>query len=764
MSENIKKLDILKQKLNQELSKKDSDNSLILNLSHQIAALDENSMRFTVDAGMIDRLGRELVGRHETAVAELVKNAYDADATTVAIHFNNTDNFNGQVIIDDNGLGMDREQLKKGFMTISSTDKIHNPKSFRYQRVRAGQKGIGRFSTQRIGKKLTIITQTNKSQNAIKLVVDWHDYDIDENLLLITNSISEVEKTKKEGTTLIIDEVRDIWSLQMIKKTFTFISELLQPFPLSDRLEQSNNDLGFKVNIYKDSNLIIDEESAFFQHALAQIEAYVDEEGHGFYSFFSEKLNIPEEIFLIGKEERDTPFKILKNIHFKAYYFIWNAGYIPKGVEKSVRENARKNGGIRLYRNGFRVLPYGEPNNDWLRLDASAVRNTIIAPHGNMNFFGFVEVVDKNGELFQEQSSREGLIENTALEELRDFIYKVIVDVAIRVSSYRDRKGIAAQKGFERKSSRDILKEIKVQVVDIITKSENEVFVNPLKENRTDLVEKLRVIEKSIIEVENTSDSEQIEIESIKKELLKEIQLLRILAGIGQAIGEFIHEIDHYQPALKYDAEYLNNSITTEIGKQTGKRLLENISSLNVYTSYFRDAISNNVNRELEPIELRIPIQKFVDNIAPDLKRSQIDFIGPLYNGYNLFTCPMHISEWASILFNLYTNAKKAIKKSHNKGKISIVAGKFDEIVFVEFHDNGIGIPDKNKESIFDAFYTTSSPTGINANEIQEITGTGLGLKIVKDIIEGYGGRIFVGKTQEHFSTNIRIELPKQKI
>lgn len=764
MSENNNTLSSLKEQLNRELSKKDSDNTIILNLSHQIAALDDKSIRFTVDAGMIDRLGRELVGRHETAVAELVKNAFDADATLVNINFNNTDKLNGQVIIDDNGLGMDLDQLRKGFMTISSTDKIHNPKSFRYQRVRAGQKGIGRFSTQRIGKKLTIITQTINSKNAIKLVVDWHDYDIDENLFLITNSINEVEKTKKEGTTLIIDEVREIWTLNMIKKTFTFISELLQPFPLSDRLEQGQNDPGFKVNIYKDSNLIIDEESAFFQHALAQIEAYVDEEGHGFYSFNSERLNIPEEVFLIGKEERDTPFEELKNIHFKAYYFIWQSGYIPKGVEKSVRENARRNGGIRLYRNGFRVLPYGEPNNDWLRLDASAVRNTVIAPHGNMNFFGFVEVVDKNGELFQEQSSREGLIENNALEELRDFVYKVIVDVAIRVSNYRDRKGVAAQKGFERKSSRDILKDIKVQVEDIIIKSENEVLEIYSNDKKTNLVEKLRDIEKSIIEVENTSESERVEIETIKKELLKEIQLLRILAGLGQTIGEFIHEIDHYQPALKYDAEFLYNSITTNIGKETGERLLENISSLNVYTSYFRDAISNNVNRELEPIELRIPIQKFVDNIAPDLKRSQIEFIGPIFNGYNLFTCPMHISEWASILFNLYTNSKKAIKKSKNKGIISIVAGKLDEMVFVEFLDNGVGIPEKNKESIFEAFYTTSSPTGIDANEIQEATGTGLGLKIVKDIIEGYGGRIFVGISPKNFSTNIRIELPKQKI
>lgn len=763
MSHNIRTIDQLKEELNKELLKKDSDNSVILALSHEIASLDKTTVRFSVDAGMINRLGRELVGRHETAVAELVKNAYDADATIVNISFNNTDTPGGQVVIDDNGLGMDLDQLLKGFMTISSTDKIHNPKSARYGRVRAGQKGIGRFSTQRIGKRLTIITQTIQSAKALKLEVDWDKYEIDGNLFLITNSVDEVDKIKEEGTTLFINEVRDIWSLTMIKKTFTFISDLLQPFPLSDRLEQSQNDPGFKVNFLKDSNLIIDEESAFFQHSLAQIEGFIGEDRQGYYSMSSDKLNIPEEVFMIGREERDTPYLFLKNVHFKAYYFVWNAGYIPKGVEKHVRENARKNGGIRLYRNGFRVLPYGEPNNDWLRLDASAVRNTIIAPHGNMNFFGFVEVVDKGGDLFQEQSSREGLLENEALEELRDFIYKVVTDVAIRVSSFRDRKGLAAQKDYERKSSYDIIKQVKSQVEEIISITNTDVNTLPKSEQQTKFVEKLKDIEKSIVDIEKTSESERIELEVKTKELLKEVQLLRILAGLGQAIGEFIHEIDHYQPALKYDAEFLTDSIESEIGKTTGERLLQNISALNVYTSYFKDAISNNVNRELEPIEVRIPIQKFLSNILPDLQRSQIELVGPYFNGYNLFTCPMHISEWASILFNLYTNAKKAIKRSRKDGRISIIAGTTDQFIYMEFMDNGIGIPEADRADIFDAFFTTSAPSGINANEIQEATGTGLGLKIVKDIVEGYGGRIFVQDSPSGYKTTIRIELPKLK-
>ena len=80
----------LKNKLAKEVQKERSDNNVILSLSHEIAKLDESQVRFSVDAGIINRLGKELVGRHETAVSELVKNAYDADSTEVKLIFDNS--------------------------------------------------------------------------------------------------------------------------------------------------------------------------------------------------------------------------------------------------------------------------------------------------------------------------------------------------------------------------------------------------------------------------------------------------------------------------------------------------------------------------------------------------------------------------------------------------------------------------------------------------------------------------------------------------
>ena len=760
------KLIDLKKRLSEEIQKENSDNNIILSLSNEIANLDKDIVRFSVDAGVINRLGKELVGRHETAVSELVKNAYDADALTVDLYFENCDNPGGRISIIDSGLGMNREQLIKGFMTISSSDKYHNPKSPRYIRTRAGQKGIGRFATQRIGQLLTIITQTKESSKALKVTIDWDKYEIDSNLLFITNTIEEIEKQKEEGTTLIIDNVRDSWSDAMINRAYKYISDLLQPFPLSDRLEISQNDPGFKVTFFRNGSIIVDENSAFFQHALAEIEAYVDEDGQGYYSFQSKKLSIPEEVYLIGKKERDDKFIDLRNIHLRAYYFIYNSNkssFIPKTINTYILENAKENGGIRLYRNGFRVLPYAEKDDDWLGLDASMRRRSIIAPHSNLHFFGFTEVIDKDGDNFQELSSREGLLETNSLKELKDFGYKVLTDVAIKISQIRERKGKAGQKDWDKKSSAEILKEVQKEVNEIITE-ERSVFDEVNKDSEGNFSVKLKTVTEKLQELEVAREEETVEQEHKRQELLKEIQLLRILAGLGLTIGEFVHEINHYEPALKYDAEYLTSLTTDSEGINAGNRLQNNLNAFTVYTSFFRDAISRNVNRELAPVDLRESVSSFIDVITPDLERSKIKMDDTVYVGYNLLTCPMHLSEWASILFNLYTNAKKAIYKISNSGKINIAVGKFNNKIYLEFSDNGIGIPSNKEEEIFEAFYTTSNPTGSNSSQLAELTGTGLGLKIVKDIIEGYGGEIFVTKPKNDFSTTIRIELPKTDI
>lgn len=90
---------------------------------------------------------------------------------------------------------MTRDQLINGFMRISSSQ-IHEPISPLYKRNRAGKKGIGRFSAQRLGNNLTIITQTKDSENALKIIVNWDKYLMDDDIFFVSNKIEEIPKEK----------------------------------------------------------------------------------------------------------------------------------------------------------------------------------------------------------------------------------------------------------------------------------------------------------------------------------------------------------------------------------------------------------------------------------------------------------------------------------------------------------------------------------------------------------------------------------------
>ena len=179
--------------------------------------------------------------------------------------------------------------------------------------------------------------------------------------------------------------------------------------------------------------------------------------------------------------------------------------------------------------------------------------------------------------------------------------------------------------------------------------------------------------------------------------------------------------------------------------------------------SYFNNVVSQNVIRKLKPIELRTVVRPFVNTMKDDAAKSGILFSEPIYRGFGLYTKPMHPSEWSSILFNFYTNSKKAIKQTVSKdGLIGIECGEENGLVYLEFSDTGIGIPKENEEDIFIEFYTTTSQSDLtDFDDNTQIAGTGLGLKIVKDIVKSYRGSIAVVSPKEKYSTCIRVEIPK---
>ena len=402
---------------------------------------------FTVDAGLIQRLGYELVGRAETAVSELIKNSYDADATQVIVDFIDSQERGGALIITDNGIGMNMKQLLDGFMRISSTDKLHNPQSIRFKRTKAGKKGIGRFAAQRLGEELVIVTQTKESGLAIKITIDWNKYVFDKDISSITFPVEFIPKEQDEGTTLRINNLREKWTDAAIKRVFRYVLELFQPDYLSERSKIDNlaiqNEQSFKVSFYQTINgrrePFLNEQLSVFDKSLAVIEGCINQSHLGQVTVSSSSLNLNDTMEIEFSDDVKE-FSELSDVYFKIHYFIYNRPqYYNAGISSvdlnKIQELSKTASGVRLYRNGFRVLPYGEPTDDWTNIDKrwSSESGRVNVPMGNKNLFGFVEIIDPNGSVFEETASREGLIENDAFKQLSDFINKALVAARGRI-------------------------------------------------------------------------------------------------------------------------------------------------------------------------------------------------------------------------------------------------------------------------------------------------------------------------------------------
>ena len=700
-----------------------------------------------------------MVGRAETAVSELIKNSYDADATVVDVDFINVSTQGGSLIISDNGLGMTKQQLINGFMRISSTDKLHNPTSIRFNRTKAGKKGIGRFAAQRLGERLILVTQTKESTNAIQIEIDWDKYSIDKDITAITFPIRNIPKEKVEGTTIKIHGLREKWTEASIKRIYRYVLDLFQPDYLSERSKVDNlaiqNEETFKVNFNLVSNegkrSFLNDQISVFNKSLAIFEGYVDKNHHGIITIKSESLDIDDTMEITYKDEENN-YSALTDVYFKIHYFIYDRpiyyGDRISGPElKKIQELSKTASGVRLYRNGFRVLPYGEPKDDWTNIDKrwSTESGKINIPLNNQNLFGFVEIIDPTGNIFEETASREGLIENDAFNQLSDFINKSLIAargrIAERIKVFKEKQNTDdfTQDSYTKHTTQEMFIKLKnlidgKYIQDANTKNEGQ-------DTDRDKKEGLEIIKK----LEN---------------LIEEAGMLRVLAGLGLTIGEFTHEMKQFHSSVYSHISKLNQlNLCNEAQEQINeiKAVFDNLFS---YTDYFGTTISQNTNRKKTPIDLLAVLDRFEKTIKNDLEKNKINFNVDAFD-FDVTTIPMHSSEWNSILYNLYTNSRKAIKRANVVGKILIEVGVEENNVFINFSDNGDGIPKENINRVFNAFFSTSTPASFDAPNEEQLIGTGLGLKIVKDIIVSYKGSICIVPSYEGYSTCFQIKIPR---
>ena len=384
------------------------------------------------------QLGRESISNSIVAILELVKNGYDADAETVKVRFGNLDKANPVLVIEDNGNGMNEQQLRDGWLVIGTSNKLLSGQSSRKRRVLTGEKGLGRLGLDRLCGRTVVQSFSDKESDGIELEINWHKYEemdarlekIKHNLYRIPKSIADPITNESEqfprGTRLILHNLKDVWSKEFLQDLKQELALLISPFA-------GIND--FTIELDSGMKWVeIDGKvgSAEMLHAAEwKLIAEIDEGRNVSYTMSSDQHQADFNLKPVSwskKFQSTTDQPLCGPLKFEMYFFPRRAidlGEISFS-QTQIREFLDSNQGIRIYRDGFRVKPYGEPTGegDWLRLSYRRQQHPSGVIQGNWRV-GYNQVVgavflerDKNPDLI-DQTNREGIVEGPAFYHLK---------------------------------------------------------------------------------------------------------------------------------------------------------------------------------------------------------------------------------------------------------------------------------------------------------------------------------------------------------
>ncbi len=395
--------------------------------------MNEKKLAFKVNASIKNIIGKQLIYSDNVAIIELIKNSKDAAATNTNIRFiDENDLVKGKIIISDNGKGMCYDDIVNKWLNIAYSEKLNNKDGTVY----AGNKGVGRFSCDRLGATLTLYTKSSNGDYC-KLIIDWSSFEnraIDEEVKDIQVDFVELSESdfiaelssyqvspfKTTGSVLVIDRLREAWDTNKLKQLISelekFSPSLEDTFSITIFSNNTDKNLIKKLNARINNNIL--DKVAF---KTTYIKSSID--GNGAY--------INTSLFYQGTEiyryKVKNPYPNLKNVKTEIHYLdIIARAYFTKTI--GVR--AIEYGSIFLFYNNFRISPYGNPHNDWLGRDQRKAqgRSRYL---GTRELFGRVDIIDK-GDVFEVLSNREGLANNTAFRELiaHDKEYKASIEAS----------------------------------------------------------------------------------------------------------------------------------------------------------------------------------------------------------------------------------------------------------------------------------------------------------------------------------------------
>lgn len=709
-------------------------------------------------ARLITMLGDQLIRDETIALSELIKNAYDADATWVKISLNNFNNdfttrADSSIVIEDNGNGMNKDILEKDWLNPATPVKLKNKQNdplTQKGRYIQGEKGIGRFAVFKLGRVVRITTrrQARDSSNSFidggelkedTLYYDFARYDDDflseqgkDRELFLDDLRVEFSQTDPQvfkcqplklgleknlttgthGTRIEISKLRGTWSKYKFNKVLSQTSDL-QP------LLKVSKDTDFRIYFYINDEWRHNDSHNNNQKVLdllANKAVFKVEEGifHQANRSFSFKLNgVPttlsfddpeiQGLYLYKQLEPAIPKKACGDFKFDFFLFDFAGGPTqpPKYHLDREDKGLLKKHRIYLYRDDIRVMPYGSPEDDWLNVDVIRGTKRADAFLSNDQTVGWIFITQKDNPALKDKTNREGLIEGDG--EFDTFKFDVQILLAwLRAKPYARYLASNRKKADNELSSGDRMDAF-IRHARIQADGDPEMlkFVNSFKQKYD---KEHSVFEQRIRKTENLA-AVGLSVETASHDLM--MLLRRSLDQLDGIIKDLMIHKDIDSAILQQSLESIRGQlgmVETQMGdiqllfpSSKGRSKVVDVREIvdKVFNIYQRVLTRNSINVEYE-----------VDGNPVRVRVTDAVLL--------------------QLFINLFDNALWWLQTKDTDRKILITFDGSDQRVI--FSDSGPGVREEDVPYIFDAFFSGKG-----------IEGRGLGLYIARQLLDRFG-------------------------
>jgi signal transduction histidine kinase len=737
---------------------------------------ENGTLKFRPKARLLYLLGHELISDESIATVELVKNAYDADAREIHVDLVNVVNkAAGSIEIRDDGHGMTLDNIKTAWMEPARDNKRASdgtrPRTKRFGRLPLGEKGVGRFSTDKLGQRLEIVTRHCKfdpetreaiSISPIEVVVIIEGTKFLEDAYLDEIECSwkirkpEVFLDNDHGTLLRISELRADWNRDLVRKVRLVLSRLSSPIEKAKDFE-----IFFDSDDFPDLSGTIS--NPLLEFAPYIMDGSIDENGIMKYSITTpketkdnletdlrkhlERFQIPNGKNIAYRKPVCGPFK------FKLYAFERDKRLAPKEMDKIQLELLNSLCGVSVYRDNFRVLPYGEQGNDWLYFDKRRIQNPGVVL-GNDRVIGYVEISQSLNPQLRDKTNREGLIEEgLAFGDFRDLSIEVS-DILGRerwiAIPHKKRSKAKVEEGKQDiDTGNDIVGQGSVKAAVLLEDAKKNIASGNAETAQTEINHAAEALTSSTEATKRIADG--------KKKLLEELAVsdeeitnLIALSGIGMTAERMTHE---FSRSIRLSMEQIQTALGILNKARDHPDVVQCLTLSINQLMIVREGIQQmdplyyskrKYSEVLNMMDICEKMKKYYSNACQELAVTvSIESDGEL-------DFDMNKGHLMQVFSNLFDNSLYWLqfKPSEEGRKITIkISKKNGTIVFA---DNGQGVDKSVENHLFEPFITMKPD------------GRGLGLYIVADILLNYKADIELlddGKILE--GANFKITLPR---